>query len=559
MFLEILASGDPDSENVTVVLKALQKSLVFEKEAQARFDDEYGASRKRGGRDDDAPSKPQPRRFGDDSAALLAAAEKAAKALEEEKPVLGLLSTVFDPFMGPYVLLERKNMDEMMSKVSAEEQVDRDGALPVLSSSVHMFAYIKTSVRRCTALTTGQTFYKLHLAFCDCLRDYAARLRLKLAENLDAHSAVEAACYALNTAEYCAETVEQLAEIVKGKIDGAYVGKVDLDAEQEGFHGVISAAVKKLVMLFEASLEPALKSMAATNWGSVEVVDDESPYVRTMITALRICVPAARDLLSSTYFRNLCDKFAASFLPKFHARLTRLKRINEMGTHQLLLDVHSLKPCLAALPALKALDDSSESTSAIDSSKPAAPATYVKFVLLHVSKLEMLLKLVGTPTEMLVERFKIMWPSGPDAELAHELATIIALKGITKKVEMQHLMDTFSGTAAPKPNAGLSTDKPFGSRGDLAEALSFAKLKALPETVAALAAAQPRNGSNPPGAASPPGSQPPQGLDGAKSALAGALDVGAVAARTNQAFNKMGAQMQYGFKGLGNVFNKDSA
>jgi hypothetical protein len=145
-----------------------------------------------------------------------AAAEKAAKALEEDKPVLGLLSTVFDPFMGPYVLLERKNMDEMMKKVSAEEQVDRDGALPVLSSSVHMFAYIKTSVRRCTALTTGQTFYKLHLAFCDCLRDYAARLRLKLAETGDAHSAVEAACYALNTAEYCAETVEQLAEIVKG-------------------------------------------------------------------------------------------------------------------------------------------------------------------------------------------------------------------------------------------------------------------------------------------------------------------------------------------------------
>jgi hypothetical protein len=199
MFLEILSAGDDEARSVTVVLKALQKALVFEKEADARFQIMPAAAADADDESDGA---------------------KLARA-----PIVGSLSGVFDPFMDPYVALEKSNMEEMMAKVTADDAVDRDGALPVLASSVHMFAYIKTSVRRCTALTTGQTFYKLHRAFCDCLRAYAARLasvvgagdagdRLR-AGLLDAATAAddavgaapairaaEAACYALNTAEY---------------------------------------------------------------------------------------------------------------------------------------------------------------------------------------------------------------------------------------------------------------------------------------------------------------------------------------------------------------------
>ena len=118
MFLDILGSGDPEAENVTVVLKALQKSLVFEKEAQARFDDEYGSGRE-AEEDEGRRRGPQPRTFSaiaDDDA-------RRPSEDEAETSLLGALSSVFDPFMGPYVLLERKNMEEMMRKVSAEEQV----------------------------------------------------------------------------------------------------------------------------------------------------------------------------------------------------------------------------------------------------------------------------------------------------------------------------------------------------------------------------------------------------------------------------------------------------
>ena len=371
MFLEILSSGTDESRSVTTVLKALQKSLVFEKEAQARFDE-------RGRQVDEHAYESWP----------------AGKAVAETA-VAGALSGVFDPFMDPYVQLEKSNMDDMMVKVMAEEAVDRDGALPVLSSSVHMFAYVKTSVRRCTALTTGQTFFKLYGAFCECLRGYAARLsglveiedagksptaakaetkgaRLMRefrgargsspepgAETDGAASGIirdcEAACYALNTAEYCAETVGQLGDIVRGKIDAPYADRVDLEPVADAFHDVIAKAVTRLVASLERALEPALRGFSAIAWGAVEEVDEESPYVRLLANGVRSVVPLVRGLLGRLYFRNFCDKFVASFLPTFHDRVRGAKKISEMGTHQLLLDLHSVKPALLQLPNARKL------------------------------------------------------------------------------------------------------------------------------------------------------------------------------------------------------------
>ena len=65
-------------------------------------------------------------------------------------------------------------MEEMMSRAMGEEDVDRDGTLPVFASSVSMFVYVKSSVKRCTALTTGQTFFNLQKAFKECLGNYGA-------------------------------------------------------------------------------------------------------------------------------------------------------------------------------------------------------------------------------------------------------------------------------------------------------------------------------------------------------------------------------------------------
>ncbi|KAH8044274.1 hypothetical protein JL720_17130 [Aureococcus anophagefferens] len=358
MFLEILSSGGEETRAVAVVLKALQKSLVFEKEAQARFDERGRA-------------------------------------------------------------LEKSNMDDMMAKVTAEEAVDRDGALPVLSSS---------------------TFFKLYGAFCECLRGYAARLsglveiedagksptaakaetkgaRLMRefrgargsspepgAETDGAASGIirdcEAACYALNTAEYCAETVGQLGDIVRGKIDA---------------------------------------------------LTDRRPGARRRRCSTTV-VPLVRGLLGRLYFRNFCDKFVASFLPTFHDRVRGAKKISEMGTHQLLLDLHSVKPALLQLPnARKLPEDGGDDKAGGDDGGAPPPPAYVKFVTARLGDVERLLKLVGTPDDMLVERFKIMWPDGT----ADDLAAVMALKDV-KKADRDHLMGTFG--AAPGAEAAKRED-----------------------------------------------------------------------------------------------------
>ena len=93
------------------------------------------------------------------------------RAKEEEDGLAGQdpeALIVFLTFMDGYISLEKQNLEDVLQRTVSEDAVDRDGALPVLASSVHVFAYIKTSVRRCTALTTGQTFFKLHRAFGEC-------------------------------------------------------------------------------------------------------------------------------------------------------------------------------------------------------------------------------------------------------------------------------------------------------------------------------------------------------------------------------------------------------
>ena len=141
-------------------------------------------------------------------------------------------------------------------------------------------------------------------------------------------------------------------------------------------------------------------------------------------------------MLSPLYFRNFCDKFASAFFAKYYDLIRTQKRINEMGTHQLLLDLHSLKPALLALPTMG------------DESSPPAPAAYNKFILSESAKVETLLKLVGTPTDALVERFKIMWPDGSEKDLAR----VCAVKGM-KRAEIAFTLETFGADAATARSA----------------------------------------------------------------------------------------------------------
>ena len=78
----------------------------------------------------------------------------------------------------------------------------------------------------------------------------------------------------------------------------------------------------------------------------------------------------------------------------------------QMGAQQMLLDMYNIKTQLLNLHSFGP-DDNSYRQSGI-------PAMYEKLVTGRFARIEVVLKLVGTPEDeaMLVERFRIMWPEG---------------------------------------------------------------------------------------------------------------------------------------------------
>lgn len=279
--------------------------------------------------------------------------------------------------------------------------------LPVFTSSVEIFVYIKKAIKRCTALTTSTTFFTLSKEFKACLARYARILKSKLpapgSRGLPEGGEVDV-CYIINTAEYCTDTVPQLEDMIKAKIDLSYAESISFAAEADLFQEAIAAAVRALVGALEAKFEPALRSMSSFNWANCEEVGEESAYVRVINDAIRAYVPSVRALLSNIYFRNFCDKFVQSFLPAYLNSIVRLKRINEMGTQQLLLDVYNLKTLMLQLPVIGVPQG--------PEGPPPIPAGYTKYVTKQMAKIDTVLKLVLTSVDMLAERFKIMWPDG---------------------------------------------------------------------------------------------------------------------------------------------------
>jgi hypothetical protein len=118
--------------------------------------------------------------------------------------------------------------------------------------------------------------------------------------------------------------------------------------------------------------------------------------------------------------------------------ILKQKHISEMATQQLLLDTYNMKAVLMQLPNL----DSPTHSGGVH--KPPT-TTYLKLVNNKIAHIEMILKLVGTPEDMLLERFRIMWPDGQPADLQ----LLMSLKG-TKRNDQQVILEMLGLSAAGK-------------------------------------------------------------------------------------------------------------
>lgn len=287
--------------------------------------------------------------------------------------IAGGISNVFDKFLGSYVLLERQNLEDMLLRLSQEEDTTSSSSSAaagmgiegnssssgsshignVYGSSTSMFVFIKNAVKRCTALTKGQTFLTLCKEFKTCMIQYVELLRNRCPPAITVTNSSSSAttnmisntisnsigssssssnntivyrlplggevsmCYLINTGEYCAEVVPQLEQMIQQKMDNeSLASKVNFDTEVDAFLDFVAHGIKVLVSGTMDRLDASFRAMQSIHWGSATQVGEESAYLHTFNAVIVDMIPKIRSSLSASYFNNVCTKVASEALQR---------------------------------------------------------------------------------------------------------------------------------------------------------------------------------------------------------------------------------------------------
>ena len=106
--------------------------------------------------------------------------------------------------------------------------------------------------------------------------------------------------------------------------------------------------------------------------------------------------------------------------------------------------------------------------------KPQPSGTFAKLVNARIAHIEMVLKLIATPEEMLLERFKIMWPEGQSLDLQ----TIMNLKDM-KRQEQQRCLEAFGGGAGGATTTASTGSSSVGVAASMSQMFQNTNLKEL--------------------------------------------------------------------------------
>uniref|UniRef100_A0AC35ETN6 Vacuolar protein sorting-associated protein 53 homolog n=1 Tax=Panagrolaimus sp. PS1159 TaxID=55785 RepID=A0AC35ETN6_9BILA len=360
---------------------------------------------------------------------------------------------VFNKYMDIFVEAQSKNLTEFLdgcaNKIrTGEEKPVKDTsthAFP-LPSSADLFLLLKKIITETSKLCAepDKLLKQLVLVFRQCLRGYAhgcltaflpqvttqnSITTTSLLQNLIGEETIVRltpdqqffTCCILATADWCAETTQQLQEKLKQKIP-----EIDFSQEMELFYNISNTALNTLVQDVEAACDAALQMMTKINWAGIETVGDESGYISAIRTHLRQYVPLIRDYFSDRrkYFAHFCLKLATQLVNKFYGSILRCKPISISGAEQLLLDTHALKVFLLNMPSLE---------SSIVTKPPTLFTTTVNKTM---TKAEMVLKVVMTdvtkPDEFVINYSRML----PESD-SSELQKILEMRSMRRSEQQQ--------------------------------------------------------------------------------------------------------------------------
>ena len=211
----------------------------------------------------------------------------------------------------------------------------------VMSSSTELYSFYRLTFAQCAKLSTGASLVELSKVFAKYLDQYAHQVLLyHISERPSGQTpskfpSTEDSIIVLNTADYCFNTCNQLAERIKARVDATLRDSVDLQSQEDAFMGVASAAIRGLVRKVETDLEPAWREMRNTGWSKLQSIGDHSPYVEELLRRVKARVGEILPLVhKQQYARAFCDNLVESLASAYTANIIQCRPISEICAEQ---------------------------------------------------------------------------------------------------------------------------------------------------------------------------------------------------------------------------------
>jgi len=394
-----------------LMVRVLRKSIEFENELARKYPVEDAAAL--------ASAEPEvpdytvgaagfglkyPDVLGKVPRAARASAAEAGQDPEFAPRFKGIISECFDAYLSSWVKHEESQLLEVLDRSTApgadkivgqdnakdnEEDDDDMGLEPkyLYASAPSLFAAMKQSMMKCAGFSTHNTLFDVFTVFRKVLAQYAEKLEKHVparpTKPLDS-TAVQAVCCVIGTAEYCDETLPQLADSLLRVISSDFEEKVSFMAEQDAFQNLMSRANQALVASVSCSLDEAFGKMTRTSWAAFsQEVGDTSAYVSEISERLAKQFEPVAAGLSKIHYQSFCGKFAQRFVERYVAEIYECRKISEQGAQQLLLDTALIKTTLLELPVIAGRGRQMQTA-------------YSNYVVREMGRVETMLKVLGS-------------------------------------------------------------------------------------------------------------------------------------------------------------------
>ncbi|KAG7194716.1 Vacuolar protein sorting-associated protein 53 [Scheffersomyces spartinae] len=317
----------------------------------------------------------------------------------------------------------------------------------ISNSSIELFKIFTKSLGQILKLSNGEILIDLSLLFKKYLMDYHDRFLIPVIEGANTNSSgIEPIKYLtllINTSDYIINNIDDLEDRLSSVIRTELKAKISFESVKDAYYQVIQSSQNSLLGKFNSDLQFAWRLFGNTNWSNE--VSDVSPYmndfIKTTTNNIRVTLPM---IIRDGYVRNLCDRVVDLAVYSFQNKLKLIKPMSLATIEQILMDISTLKKSslLFTLYSNPNFDGILSTDESDNNSKFKINKNYEKYVNNQFNKIEILLKLLMTPSDPCENIVEAYFELIGDKSI-HNFIKILELKNI-KPQEQSSYIETFN-------------------------------------------------------------------------------------------------------------------